>query len=100
MAYKQATTLATIAATGTAVSGSCVVTNFHLAGGSDASTAVIRDGGAAGPIRAKLSAAAAGNDDLRGCFRFTSDCYVTLTGTLPIFTVGIVNPAANQLNPS
>jgi hypothetical protein len=96
----QPTTAITISATGTAVSGPCVVTNLHLAGGSDASTAVIRDGGALGPIRAKLSAAAAGNDDLMGCFRFTSDVYITLTGTSPVATVAIKNSKANQLNPS
>lgn len=98
--YKQNTTSATIAATGYAVSGPAVVTNFHLAAGSDAATAVIRDGGALGPIRAKLAAVAGGNDDYRGCFRFTSDVHVTLTGTSPLLSFAIPLSQANQLNPA
>lgn len=100
MGYKQPVTLATLTETGTAVSGQGVLTNFHLAAGSDAATAVIRDGGINGPIRAKLTAVTNTSDDLSGCFRFTNDCYVTLTGTSPVFTFGVVNPQANQLNPS
>lgn len=98
MSYKP-TTSVTASATGTVISGPCVVKNFHLAGGADASTAIFRDG-ASGPIRAKLSAVATGNDDMKGCFRFVTSCHVTLTGTAPVVTVAIDNPQANQLNPS
>jgi len=100
MGYKQSTTAITIGSTGVGVSGPCVVENFHLAAGSDTATAVIRDGGVNGPIRVKLSAAANTSDDIRGCFRFTQDVYVTFTGTGPVLTIAIPNPRANQLSPS
>lgn len=100
MSYKQATTLATFTASGDAITGPCIVENFHLAAGSDAATVVVRDGGVNGPIRAKLAAVAGGNDDLRGCFRFTQSVYITVTGTSPVFTVGIQLARANQVNPS
>jgi hypothetical protein len=99
---KQKLTLAAITATGTAVSGPCVAGIIHLAAGVDAATATVRDGGALGPIRAKLSAVAAGNDNIAidDGFRFTTDMHVTLTGTSPVFTVGIEGPQTNELHPS
>lgn len=101
MAYQKLTSVV-VSATGTAISGPCVVKVFHLAGGSDATTAIIRDGGALGPIRCKLAAATASSDNYSSeCgFRFTTDVHVTFSGTGPVLSVAIDNPQANQLNPS
>ncbi len=93
---RRATTLASFSATAEAVTGPCVVTNFHLAAGSDAATLIIRDGDDAGPFVAKLAAVANGNDDIKGCFRFVRYCHITLTGTSPVATLAIENPQANQ----
>ena len=95
-------TLASISATTEMVSGPCVVFDFHLAGGSDAATAVVRDGGATGPIRVKLAAPIGDNDSLSNAkgYRFTKNVHVTITGTSPVFSLSIDNPQANQLNPS
>jgi hypothetical protein len=102
MNNRQHNELATISATGTAVSGPCLPTLLHLAAGADAATATVRDGGVNGPIRAKLAAVATGNDSILlpdGAY-FTTDMHVTLTGTSPSFTVAIPNPKSSQLNPS
>lgn len=77
-----------VAATGTHKSGSGTLLGARLAPGSDAATAVLRDGGASGAILAKLAAPATGpGDELRVPIYYETDLHVTLTGTSPIFNV-------------
>jgi hypothetical protein len=57
-----------------------------LNGGSDAATAIVRDGGAGGTILASLKAAAATTVIFQpACFSlpFATDLHVTITGTAP-----------------
>lgn len=87
------------AASGDIVSEAAVADTLSLTAGSDTATAVFRDGGATGPIRAKISCVTGTTKQLvfpKGC-RFTQSIYVTLTGTSPVVCCSVPMPKARQL---
>lgn len=98
MSYSKPATIATLGATGTAVSGPCVIKMFHLVATSDTATARIYDGDTIpANLKAALSAATLTGDDITiECgMRFVRECRVVLTGTAPVLTFAVDLPRAN-----
>lgn len=94
----QLSVAATTQSTGTIVTEACEITALGLTAGTNAATAIFRDGGATGPIRWVLGAAATEHegDSFPSPLRFETDCHVTVTGTSPYAMVAIRRSAANQ----
>lgn len=94
----QATTTASIRATGELITGPCTVCNLGLLAGADAATVVFRDGGATGPILWALGAGIGlSAPPFKGKMRVKTSLFAVITGTTPYVMATIENPAANQL---
>lgn len=87
---------------GVLVSGPCSLDSVGLLAGSDAATAVFRDGGALGPIIWVLGAGTATSDShtFTSHVRVLSSLYVVVTGTSPTAVCAVQLPASSQIIPA
>lgn len=94
---------ASLIASGTLVSGSCSLDSVGLLAGSDAATAVFRDGGSLGPIVWVLGAdttKGSSSHTFSSHARILKSLYVVLTGTSPTAVCAIELPASSQTIPA
>lgn len=101
MGYLKNTTASAVV-TSEMVTGPCEVAAVGLLAGSDAATAVFRDGSATGPIVWALGAGtglSAPPGIFDSCIRVKTSLWVVLTGTAPLAMATIQNPAPNQITP-